>query len=147
VRTVVVAILIALGAIGLSLWEYREQLAAGVTHAVAIADAQTMAVTAVIFSQIVYVLLSRSISGPAVSVWRSNPAVLMGIAAIVILQLGFVYLPVMHGVFDTAPLTLPQLVAAALVATALMSIVGVGKALRSRARSSSRRQKSSGDVL
>jgi Ca2+-transporting ATPase len=131
-RTMVVAALIATGAIGLSIWEYSEQLAAGVTHAVAIADAQTMAVTAVIFCQIAYVLLSRSITGRAAGVWRSNPAVLVGIVAILVLQLGFVYLPVAHAVFGTAPLTPQQLGVAALVAIGLMSSVAAGKSLRSR---------------
>jgi Ca2+-transporting ATPase len=129
-RTALVAVLMAAAAIALSIWEYRAQLAAGISHDVAIADAQTMAVSAVIISQVVYVLLSRSLTGRAPSVWRSNPAIALGITTIVVLQLAFVYLPAMHTIFDTAPLTPAQLGVAVAVAVVSMSIVAIDKRVR-----------------
>jgi Ca2+-transporting ATPase len=131
-RTISVAVLIAAGAIGLSIWEYRTQLADGLTHAVAIADAQTMAVTTVIFSQVFYVLLSRSLTGSSMRRLSSNPAIVIGIVGILLLQAAFVYLPVMHSIFETAPLTPLQLAVSMAGAAMLMSVIAIQKAIACR---------------
>jgi len=132
-RTLLVAVLMCAGATGLFLWEYNAELARGLTHEQALAEAQTMAVTTVIMFQIFYLLNCRSLRD---SVFRiglfSNPFVYAGIGLLVLLQLGFIYLPVMQKVFDTAPLSLQELGLCALVGAAVLPVIGVEKWWRSR---------------
>ncbi|HSL11358.1 MAG TPA: HAD-IC family P-type ATPase [Actinomycetota bacterium] len=131
-RTALVATLMAAGAVAVSWWEYRTQLDAGVGHEVAIADAQTMAVTTVIAFQVFYLLQSRTLRGSVRVGFFSNPAVLLGIAAITVLQLGFVYAPFMQAVFDTAPISLRQMAFAVLVGASVVPMVAVEKRFRAR---------------
>jgi Ca2+-transporting ATPase len=133
VRTVLVAILMAAGAIALYAWEYTTQLDAGVSHALAIRDAQTMAVTTVIFFQIFYVLNCRSLRGSIRELGAfSNRAVFIGIGVLVVLQLAFVYTAVMNAIFDTAPLTWGQVGLAALVGATILPVISLEKAIRRR---------------
>jgi Ca2+-transporting ATPase len=133
VRTVLVAILMAAGAIALYAWEYTTQLDAGVSHALAITDAQTMAVTTVIFFQIFYVLNCRSLRGSIRELGAfSNRAVFIGIGVLVMLQLAFVYTAVMNAIFDTAPLTWGQVGLAALVGATILPVISLEKAIRRR---------------
>jgi magnesium-transporting ATPase (P-type) len=132
-RTALVAVLMAAGAVALSWWEYRTQLAAGVSHATAIADAQTMAVTTVIAFQVFYLLQSRSLRGSAREVGVfSNRMVFLGIAAVVVLQLAFIYAPAMQAVFDTAPITVGQLGLAVAVGASVIPVVAFEKWIRAR---------------
>jgi len=66
-RTALVALLMAAGAVALSLYEYSHQMHGGSARAAAIASAQTMAVTAVVFFQIFYLLDCRSLRAPSVT--------------------------------------------------------------------------------
>jgi phosphoserine phosphatase len=59
-RTVFVAVLMAAGGVGLFLWEYTNEVGR-VGHEVALAEAQTMAVTTIVISQIFYMLNCRSL--------------------------------------------------------------------------------------
>ena len=80
VRTLVVALLMTAGAIGLFLWEYRAEGDDG--HG-ALAKAQTMAVTTVILFQIFYLLNCRSLHGSISRIGVfSNRIVFVGIAAV-----------------------------------------------------------------
>ena len=130
-RTALVATLMAAGAIALSWWEYRTQLAAGVGHVTAIADAQTMAVTTVIAFQVFYLLQSRSLRGAVRDVGLfSNRVVYLGIAAVVVLQLTFIYAPFMQAIFETAPISPAQLGLAILVGAIVIPVVAVEKRVR-----------------
>ncbi len=132
-RTALVAVLMAAGAIALSWWEYRTQLTAGVSHATAIADAQTMAVTTVIAFQVFYLLQSRSLRGSAREVGLfSNRVVFVGIGAVVALQLAFIYAPFMQAIFDTAPITVGQLGLAIVVGASVIPVVALEKWIRAR---------------
>jgi Ca2+-transporting ATPase len=127
-RTVVVAVLMAAGAVGLFLWEYGTEVPrAG--HEVALAEAQTMAVTTITSFQIFYMVTCRSLRG---SVWRigffSNPSVFVGIGALVALQLGFIYLPFMQRVFGTASLSPQALGLSALAGAIILPVISVEKA-------------------
>jgi Ca2+-transporting ATPase len=131
-RTVLVAVLMAAGAIGLFLWEYRGELGR-VGHQTALAEARTMAVTTVVFFQAFYLLNCRSMHESAVKIgFFSNPAVFAGIGLLLLLQAGFIYLPFMQAVFDTRALTLDALVMSALVGALVLPVVTLEKFLRGR---------------
>jgi magnesium-transporting ATPase (P-type) len=132
-RTALVAVLMAAGAIGLFLFDYGRALAAGAPAEAAAREAQTLAVTTVVLFQIFYVLHCRSLSGSIRSVGLfSNPWVYAGIAALLALQLGFVYLPFMNALFDSAPLPLDAWLEAALVAAVIVPVISVEKWFRQR---------------
>jgi len=135
VRTVLAGALMAAGGIGLFLWEYRRELAAAVAADVALREAQTMAVTAVVLFQIFYLLNCRSLrdSLRAIGVF-SNRAVLAGIAVLLALQAAFVYLPPMHALFGTTSLQPADLGTAAVVAASILPVIGLEKWLRRRGR-------------
>jgi Ca2+-transporting ATPase len=133
VRTVLAAALMAAGAVGLFLWEYhREVGVAG--HALALAEAQTMAVTTVVFFQAFYLLNCRSLRESAFQLgFFSNRAVFSGMGVLALLHAGFVYLPFMNAVFGTAPLDLPSMALAAAVGAVILPVVTAEKALARRA--------------
>jgi len=92
-----------------------------------------MAVTTVILFQIFYVLECRSLKGSFLRIGLfSNPWIYVGIGAILLLQLGFVYLPFMNLLFGTAPLTLQALLQSAAVALVVLPLISLEKWLRNR---------------
>jgi len=132
-RTALVGALMAAGAIGLFVWEYDEALARGVAQDDALAEAQTMAVTTVVMFQIFYLLNCRSLRD---SVFRigllSNPAVLLGIGALLALQAAFIWLPLLNDVFGSHPLPPADVALAAAVGASIMPVISVEKWLRAR---------------
>jgi magnesium-transporting ATPase (P-type) len=131
-RTLVAAVLMAAGAIGLFLWEYRHELPLS-GHAAALREAQTMAVTTVIMFQIVYMLMCRSLKGSLFKLGVfSNPAVFVGVGLLVLLQSAFIYLPFMQRVFGTAVLDWESLGLSALFAAVILPVISAEKAWRSR---------------
>jgi len=130
-RTGLVGLLMALSGIGLFLYDYYGQLAAGAPPEAALAGAQTLAVTTVIFFQVFYLLQSRSLRGSVFEVGLfSNRWIYAGIAAILLLQLAFVYLPPMNVLFGTAPLGLVEWGEALLVSLVVIPAVALDKRLR-----------------
>jgi len=131
-RTVLVALLMAAGAVGLFLVEYFA-VAGADPGGRAYAEAQTEAVTTVIFFQIFYLLNCRSLKDPMLKMGlSSNPWIYAGIAAILVLQVAFVYLPFMNAVFGSAPLSLASWVQAALVGMLIVPIISIEKWWRRR---------------
>ncbi|MBN1606504.1 MAG: HAD-IC family P-type ATPase [Polyangiaceae bacterium] len=132
-RTALVAVLMAAGAVALPVYEYHHQLGGGHTHAIALATAQTMAITSVIFFQIFYLLHSRSLRG---ALWEvgvfNNGVIFLGIALLVGLQALVIYAPFMQTVFDTAPLSGRELALAAVVGASILPVVSLEKAIRRR---------------
>lgn len=128
-RTFVVATLMMIGAVGLFLWEYN---ANGETLE-AMRKGQTMAVTTVIIFQVIYVLNCRSLKGSMLSIglW-SNMTVFIGIAALLLLQLGFIYLPFMNTIFGSLPLGAKDLLVATAVGMIILPVISVEKILRNR---------------
>jgi magnesium-transporting ATPase (P-type) len=103
----------------------------GVVGADSTATAQTMAVTAVAFFQIFYVLTCRTFVAPVRSIgWRSNPSVYAGIAVLLVLHAGFVHLPAAHALFGTAHLTPAQWVLAAAAGALVLPVVAVERRWR-----------------
>jgi Ca2+-transporting ATPase len=132
-RTAVAALLMTAGAVGLFLWEYQHYLALGVAPATALAEAQTMAVTTVIFFQVLYMLESRSLHGSLFSSGvGANPAVIPGVLVVLGLQALFVYAPFMNRVFGTAPLDPGDVARAAAVSLVVLPVMAVEKALSRR---------------
>ena len=133
VRTVVVGLLMAAGGIGLFLFEYYGQLGSGAASNIALAEAQTMAVTTIVFFQIFYLLNSRSLlySVLEVGLW-TNKWIYVGIGVLVSLQTGFVYLPFMNTLFHSAPLGIMEWIQAFVVGLIVLPVISLDKWLRKR---------------
>ena len=137
-RTAVVAVIMTAGAVGMFMYEYSRALEAALPATVALAEAQTAAVTTVIMFQIFYLLHCRSLRGSLFETGVfSNLTIPAGIAVILALQAAFIYLPAAHTVFGSAPLSLRDIAVSALVAALVLPIISIEKALR-RKRSSQR---------
>ena len=63
--------------------------------------------------------------------WRigitSNPLLLAGVAAMILLQIGYTYLPAMQAVFASAPLSAPQWGQILIAGLSIYLIVGIQK--------------------
>jgi magnesium-transporting ATPase (P-type) len=132
VRTAIVAATMAAGALGLFLWEYYREV--GVHgHELALREAQTVAMTTVVFFQIYYLLHCRSLRAPVLrSGLGANRVVSVGIATLLVLQAAFIYLPPMQALFGTAPLGWDALLTAAAVAAVIIPLISAEKAIRRR---------------
>ena len=94
---------------------------------------QFMAVTTVVFFQIFYLVNCRSLRLSVFQVgFFSNRAVFAGVGALLLLQAGFVYLPFMQRIFGTASLELKAVGLSALVATAVLPLIEIEKAIRNK---------------
>ncbi len=134
-RTVGVAVLMAAAAIGLFLaqtaisWGDEPRVVSASAHA----QAQTQAVTTVILFQIFYLLNCRSLTDSIFTLGLgSNPWIYVGIAVVLTLHLGFIYLPFMNALFGSAPLDLRSLAAAAALGFLIMPVISAEKWLRRR---------------
>ncbi len=135
IRIVLVAFVMAVGTVGLFVWEYRVELTTGVTAQTALAEAQTLAVTAMVLFQVFYLLDCRSLRYSMREIgFFSNPAAFLGIAVVLLAQLGFVYLPFMNAWFDSAPLPADAWAFAAAVAFVIVPVVTVEKWISRRRR-------------
>ena len=70
--------------------------------------ARTMAVTMIVIAETVYLFNVRRLTRSSLA-WRiltGNPVALIAVSVLLVLQVGFVYVPVMNLTFDTAPLAL-----------------------------------------
>ncbi|MFN8526621.1 MAG: HAD-IC family P-type ATPase [Chloroflexota bacterium] len=139
-RTVYVALLMAGGAVGLFLVQFGTETARGVPVDIALSEAQTMAVTTVILFQIFYLLNCRSLRDSLLQIgpW-SNRMVYAGIAALLILHLAFVYLPIMQALFGTSPLGWDAWLEATLTALILVPVISVEKRWRQRSHQAAQR--------
>jgi Ca2+-transporting ATPase len=132
-RTIVAALLMTAGAVGVFVWEYGQYVDAGVAPRMALAEAQTMAVTTVIMFQIFYLLNSRSLRDPLLQIGlMSNPAVYVGIATVLAAQAAFMYLPPLQAVFGSSPLEWDDLLLAAAVGMLITPVIGMEKWLTRR---------------
>jgi Ca2+-transporting ATPase len=132
-RTVLVATLMAGGAIGMFTFAYSEALALGASRGGALAEAQTMAVTTVILFQIFYLLNCRSLRDSLLRIGLlSNPTVYLGIAVVVVLQAAFIYGPPLQAIFGTRPLDPRDLALAAIVGSLILPVISIEKMVRSR---------------
>lgn len=121
------------GCIGLFMWEYNTAIKNGIDASVALAKAQTMGVTTVIMFQIFYMLNCRSLKDSIFKIGLlSNKAVFIGVAALLVLQAVFIYLPLMNTVFGSAPLAVGDVIRAVLAGMIILPVISLEKFIRNR---------------
>src|SRR5690606_13323268 len=99
---------------------------------------QTLAVTTVILFQVFYVMNCRSLSGSVFSIgFFSNPWVFVGVGVIVLLQLGFIFLPPLNVIFSSSPIGLREIALAALVGSSIIPVISLEKMWRGQGKPSS----------
>ncbi len=133
-RTIGVSMLLATGAILLFLWLHAGGGAVGADASLARSRAQSVVVTFIIVFQIAYMLNCRSLSHSMfrIGVW-SNPAVFVGIATVLLLQIVLLYAPWMNRIFGSTPLTGREILLAVAGGFLILPIIAVEKWLRARA--------------
>jgi Ca2+-transporting ATPase len=131
-RTALMAVLMAAGAIALFFVEYRGLLNAGVEAERALREAQTMAVTTVIFFQIFYLFNCRSLKASIFSIgFFSNRTVFVGIAVLLVLHAAFVHLPQFNAIFSSAPLSAEAWLRSIAMGAVVLPVVALEKFWRS----------------
>jgi len=137
-RLVMVALLLAAGACGLFLWKYFHIVGSGpvtqAAHHAALAEAQTVCVTCITFTQAFYLLNCRSLRRSMFSQGvLSNPSIFVGIGVLLLLQLCYVYLPPLNLLFGSAPLDMTGWLDAMLVGALVLPVISLEKWVRWRA--------------
>ncbi len=99
-RVLMVSVLMMAGALGLFLWELN--------NGTSVETARTMAVNAVVMSEMFYLINSRHIFASVVNIEGliGNRYVLLSIAACIPLQIAYTHLPIMQTIFNSADLSL-----------------------------------------
>jgi magnesium-transporting ATPase (P-type) len=125
-RTAFVSGLFLAGIYGLFLWAQ--------SRGMSIEEARTLAVNVLVAMQVFYLFNVRYLGLPSLTFEGlvGTRAVLIAIGAVTALQFLFTYAPIMHTLFETRPLTVPQGLLTIAVAIAGFGIVEVEKALRRR---------------
>ncbi len=134
-RLIVVAALMAAGGCGLFLWEYFRLIGPEpvtmARHTLALAEAQTMCVTSITFTQIFYLLNCRSLRDSLLSQGiASNPAIFIGIGVLLLLQACFIYLPPLQTLFGSAPLDARSWLLAMGTGAVVLPVISLDKWLR-----------------
>lgn len=133
VKTLTVAFVMALGTIALFLWEYHRGISQGGTESHAIAEAQTIAVTAIMLFQSFYLFTCRSLRGGiGLKNFFANRVIFASLALVILAQLAFIYLPFMNRLFLTTALDLRSWIISTLIAFLIVPIMLVEKFIISR---------------
>jgi magnesium-transporting ATPase (P-type) len=131
-RTIYVGALMAAVAVALFLFVIPSGAMVG-SPELAQAQAQTLAVTSVASFQIFYLLVCRTLTAPLRRIGRtSNPYVFGGIGMLLVLQVGFVHLPLMQALFRTADLTATDWLVTAAAGAVVIPVVSAERAWRRR---------------
>jgi Ca2+-transporting ATPase len=102
----------------------------------ALREAQTMAVTTVVFFQAFYMLNCRSLRASVLRIGLlSNPIVLPGLLALAASQALLIWTPFLNQVFRTLPLEAADIALSALVATPILVVIGIEKWVERRKES------------
>jgi magnesium-transporting ATPase (P-type) len=98
--------------------------------------ARTVAVNTLVIAQAFYLFNSRFLVASALDRrrWFSNPAAWVAVGVLLVLQLGFVYLPFMQTWFGTAPLAWRHWLAPLLIGAAVFLLMEAEKAFWRRAK-------------
>jgi Ca2+-transporting ATPase len=129
-RMIFAAAVMCASALGVFWWEYHRE-AARVGHVIALREAQTMAVTAVVFAQIGYLFTCRNLRGGGMGV-LTNPSVFAGVGLLLVLHAAFIFAPPINRVLGTASLDVVALAMAAAAGLAILPIVALEKLIRAR---------------
>ncbi|UFS69803.1 cation-transporting P-type ATPase [Geomonas sp. RF6] len=136
-RIVMVALVMAATACLLFLWEFYRVLGpepvTPARYRFALAEAQTICVTSIIFTQSFYLLNCRSLRDSlfAQGIF-SNLTIFVGIGILLLLQACFVYLPPLREIFDFAPLDAQALLDALIAGAIVLPVISLEKWIRSR---------------
>ena len=124
-RILLVGFLLLVGSFGLFEWE--------LLHGESEAKARTAAVNVFVFGELFYLFNCRSLR---YSMFRlglfSNPWILIGAGAMIVLQIAFTYVPFMHVAFGSEPLGLTEWWLILGTGTLIYLAVGIEKWLRRR---------------
>ena len=136
-RLIIVGVLMAAGACGLFLWEYYRivgpEPVTSARHALALAEAQTLCVTSIIFTQVFYLLNCRSLNSSLFTQgFFSNPAIFIGISALLVLQTCFIYLPPLQTLFNSAPIDGRGWMFSMAVGATVLPVISFDKWVRNR---------------
>ena len=122
-RVIFVSVILMSGTAGLFLWEMEQ--GAEIEHA------RTVAVNTLVMFEIFYLFNSRYLSASVLN-WAGftgNRYVLIVIGILIILQLGFTYLPTMQSIFGTAAIGVNVWLIILLVASSVLFLVELEKAV------------------
>lgn len=136
-RLVLVAAIMTAGGCGLFLWEYFRIVGTApinaARHAFALAEAQTICVTVVTFSQIFYLFNCRSFRNSFFSLGVfSNPSIFVGTGVLLLLHACFMYLPPLQNMFGSTALDVRAWLVAIFAGAIVLPIISVEKWLRRR---------------
>jgi magnesium-transporting ATPase (P-type) len=133
IRTVLVALVMAAGAIGLFSFEYFTAIQQGIADRTALSKAQTEAVTTVIFFQVFYMLNCRSLRDSVLRIGLfTNKTVFLGAAIIILLQASFIFTPMMNMIFDSTVLSSSDILLSAVTGAIILPIIALEKRWRNR---------------
>ncbi|MBP7737535.1 MAG: cation-transporting P-type ATPase [Spirochaetes bacterium] len=134
-RIVLVGALLLAGAFGL----FELEMAASGNLAVA----RTVAVNVFVMGELLYLFNCRSLTESIFRVgFFTNPLLFAGVAAMILLQLGFTYIPAMNSLFHSAPIGPAHWGYIVACAVAIYAMVGMEKMISGRLRR--RRNKKAG---
>jgi len=125
-RVLLVSALFAVGAFGVFEW--------AIDRGADIAEARTMVVNAIVAMGIGYLFNVRYLRTASLTRegMLGTPAVIIGVGAVVLLQLAFTYLPIMNQIFETRPLSLVEIAVTAVAGAVLFVLLEVEKQLQRR---------------
>jgi len=133
VKTIAISLVMALGTIGVFLWEYKREIATGALEIVALAEAQTIAVIAMMLFQIIYLFNCRSLSPlKKISQLFSNPILFIGIGFVILVQIAFVYVPFMNRIFKSHPLDFGAWMISIFAALFMLPVLGLEKLIKKK---------------
>lgn len=122
-KTLIVSMVMAVGTIGLFLWEYERQISNQMHNGLALAQSQTIAVTTLMLFQVIYLLPCRGLSRSHFrNRFFSNPTLFIGVGAVFLAQTAFVYGPLMNQIFQSSPLDFESWLRAFLVALSIAPV-------------------------
>lgn len=134
-RVFLVSLLMTAGTLVLFSVDYAGALRGGAGEAMALQEAQTMAVSFVVLFQIFYMVHCRSLQDNLLTIGLfSNPTVFVGIGAMLVLHLLFVYLPISQKIFGTVALSPVDFALAAAAAFVIVPLISLEKWIRNRFR-------------
>ncbi len=122
IKTLLVAVVMAMGTIGLFLWEYKAEIRKGTAPEMALSEAQTIAVTALILFQVFYLFNCRSFRFSSTHFF-SNPTIFIGVGAVLLAQAAFIYLPFMNYLFKSSNLDTEELLFSTLITFLIVPVI------------------------
>ncbi|MBS0620899.1 MAG: HAD-IC family P-type ATPase [Verrucomicrobia bacterium] len=130
IRTLTVSVFMAIGAIALFIWKYQLDISTGKVEVIAISEARTMAVTAMMLFQVFYLFHCRLLK-PSITKMNffSNPSILIGVAFVLIAQIAFIYFPFMNRLFYSSSLDMESWIISIGVSLMIFLLIALEKAI------------------